>query len=136
MSARESAVRGSMTNAQYVDSARPTASRSRSARVAVREAGPGDGTAVATLCHELCVAHDAWGGYPSLDDPSVYAELARQLDATARARACRGVLHPNLRLVAETGGALVGQIEGQLERHGIAQETPFTCSFRSLIVTG
>jgi GNAT superfamily N-acetyltransferase len=106
----------------------------RPARIVVRAALPGEGTAIAALWRELWDAHETWGGYPGSRDARVYAQLAQRLDEDARARAGQPILGRHVHLVADLGGTPCGQVEGWFERHGVDQATPFTCEVRSLIV--
>jgi len=111
------------------------AALSQPVRVMVRAATPGEGVEVAALWRELWDVHEQWGGYPGSRDPRVYADLAHRLDDDARVRAGRAVLGRHVHLVAELRGALCGQVEGWLERHGVEGSTPLTCEVRSLIVS-
>ncbi|HEY8040961.1 MAG TPA: GNAT family N-acetyltransferase [Polyangiaceae bacterium] len=111
------------------------AALTRSARVRVRGAMPGEGAAIAVLWRELWDAHEGWGGYPGSRDPRVYAQLAHRLDDDARVRGGQPILGRHVHLVADLGGAPCGQVEGWFERHGVDGATPFTCEVRSLIVS-
>ena len=111
------------------------AALSRPARVSVRAALPGEGTAVAALWRELWDAHEAWGGYPGSRDARVYAQLAHRIDDDARVRAGHPTLGRHVHLVADLAGAPCGQVEGWFERHGVDATTAFTCEVRSLVVT-
>jgi GNAT superfamily N-acetyltransferase len=104
----------------------------RPARVVVRAASPGEGSAVAGLWRELWDAHEGWGGYPGSHDMRVYAQLARRLDEDARVRAGHPVLGRHIHLIADVDGRPCGQVEGWFDRHGV--EAPYTCEVRSLIV--
>jgi GNAT superfamily N-acetyltransferase len=110
------------------------AAMTRPARVLVRAAVPGEGTAIASLWRELWDAHETWGGYPGSRDARVYAQLAERLDEDARVRAGHPILGRHVHLVADLGGTPCGQVEGWFERHGVDPSTPFTCEVRSLIV--
>jgi GNAT superfamily N-acetyltransferase len=103
--------------------------------ILVRGARPGEGHAIAGLWRELWDAHENWGGYRASHDERVYDELAGRLDEDARVRASHPVLGRHVHLVASDGHALLGQVEGWFERHGIETTTPYTCEVRSLIVT-
>jgi GNAT superfamily N-acetyltransferase len=111
------------------------AALSRSPRVRVRAAVPGEGAAVAALWRELWDAHETWGGYPGSRDPRVYAQLAARLDEDARVRAGHPVLGRHVHVVADLGGAPCGQVEGWVDRHGVEPSTPTTCEVRSLVVS-
>jgi GNAT superfamily N-acetyltransferase len=110
------------------------AAMTRPARVVVRAALPGEGTAIASLWRELWDAHETWGGYPGSRDARVYSQLAHRLDEDARVRAGHPILGRHVHLIADLGGTPCGQVEGWFERHGVDQHTPFTCEVRSLIV--
>jgi GNAT superfamily N-acetyltransferase len=102
--------------------------------VEVRAATAEEGTVIAGLWRELWDAHEAWGGYAGTRDPGVYEQLARRLSEDARVRGGQPVLGRHVHLVAAVDGAVVGQVEGWFERHGVDEATPFTCEVRSLIV--
>src|SRR6516165_2949654 len=110
------------------------AAMTRPARIVVRAALPGEGTAIAALWRELWDAHETWGGYPGSRDARVYAQLAQRLDEDARARAGQPILGRHVHLVADLAGSPCGQVEGWFERHGIDPATPYTCEVRSLVV--
>lgn len=101
----------------------------------VRAARPDEARAIAGLWRELWDAHEAWGGYAGTRDPTVYEQLAHRLAEDARVRGGQPILGRHIHLVAAVGGAVVGQVEGWFERHGIDETTPFTCEVRSLIVS-
>jgi GNAT superfamily N-acetyltransferase len=104
-------------------------------QVQIRGPQPGDGTAVAGLWRELWDAHEAWGGYAGAKDEETYAAVATRLDADAQARRGSPVMGRHVHLVAAVDGRPVGQVEGWIDRYGIAPTTPTTCEVRSLIVT-
>jgi GNAT superfamily N-acetyltransferase len=106
----------------------------RASGVSVRGAHPGEGRAIAALWRELWDAHEQWGGYRASHDPRVYDDLAGRLDEDARVRCSHPVLGRHVHLVASSGGAIAGQVEGWFERHGVETTTPYTCEVRSLIV--
>jgi GNAT superfamily N-acetyltransferase len=101
----------------------------------VRAAVPGEGVAIANLWRELWEASEAWGGYPGSHDPRTYAELGQRIDASLRLRAGQTVSGRDIHLVADIAGLPCGQVEGVVDRHGVAPATPFSCEVRSLIVT-
>jgi hypothetical protein len=101
----------------------------------VRAANPDEGPAIAGLWRELWDAHEAWGGYAGTRDARVYEQLAHRLAEDARVRSGQPVLGRHIHLVAASGRAVIGQVEGWFERHGIDDTTPFTCEVRSLIVS-
>ena len=107
----------------------------RPSTVAVRAAKPSEGQAIAGLWRELWDAHEAWGGYAGTRDENVYDQLAHRLAEDARVRGGQPILGRHVHLVADSGGAAVGQVEGWFERHGVDDATPFTCEVRSLIVS-
>ena len=103
--------------------------------VSVRAASPDEGQTIAGLWRELWDAHEAWGGYAGTRDVKVYDQLAQRLSEDARVRGGQPILGRHVHLVADSGGAAVGQVEGWFERHGVDDATPFTCEVRSLIVS-
>jgi predicted N-acetyltransferase YhbS len=103
--------------------------------VTVRAARPGEGHAIAGLWRELWDAHENWGGYRGCRDAHVYESLALRLDEDARMRGGQPILGRHIHVVAALDGALVGQVEGWVERQGVMPQTPYTCEVRSLIVT-
>ena len=105
-------------------------------RATIRAARPGEGHAIAGLWRELWDAHEGWGGYPGCQDDAVYERLGIRLDDDARARGGQPILGRHLHLLAIVDGAVAGQVEGWVERHGVdPQQTPYTCEVRSLIVS-
>jgi predicted N-acetyltransferase YhbS len=108
----------------------------RRPRVSVRAARVGEGHVVAALWRELWDAHEGWGGYAGCHDPAVYERLGARLDDDARARGGQPALGRHLHVVAVVDGAIGGQVEGWMERHGVdSAQTPYTCEVRSLIVS-
>lgn len=101
----------------------------------IRGPMPGDGHAVAGLWRELWDAHEAWGGYVGAKDQDTYASVAARLDADAQARRGSPVMGRHVHLVAVARGRVLGQVEGWIDRYGVAPTTPTTCEVRSLIVT-
>ena len=106
-----------------------------SSRLQIRGPLPGDGTSVAGLWRELWDAHEAWGGYVGAKDEDTYAAVAVRLDSDAQARRGSPVMGRHVHLVAVAEGRVVGQVEGWIDRYGVAPTTPTTCEVRSLIVT-
>lgn len=104
-------------------------------QVVVRAAHPSEGVAIASLWRELWDAHEGWGGYEGTRDARVYAQLAQRLSDDASVRGGQPVLGRHVHLVAASDGAVIGQVEGWFERHGVDPMTPFTCEVRSLIVS-
>lgn len=95
----------------------------------------GDGPAVAALWRDLWILHESWNGYPAMRDRATYVALSEKLESWARRRNADPVLGQHVHLVArDRDGRAVGQIEGWLDRHGVAMDTPTTCEIRSLIV--
>ncbi len=102
----------------------------------MRAARVGEGRAVSGLWRDLWDAHEGWGGYAGCHDDAVYDRLAVRLDDEARTRAGQPVLGRHVHVVAVVDGAVAGQVEGWMERHGVdPQQTPYTCEVRSLIVS-
>lgn len=103
--------------------------------IVVRAANPDEGRAISGLWRELWDVHEAWGGYAGTRDTRVYEQLSHRLAEDARVRGGQPVLGRHIHLVAAADGAVVGQVEGWFERHGVDEATPFTCEVRSLIVS-
>lgn len=95
----------------------------------------GDGESIAALWQTLWLLHESWDGYPAARDRSTYAQLATHLEAWAVRRNTDPVHGKHVHLIArDAAGRPLGQVEGWLERHGGAIDTPTTCEVRSLIV--
>lgn len=95
---------------------------------------PGDGAQVMKLWRQLWDLHESWGSYPGTRDPSVYETLAHRIDLEANLRAGSAVYDKHIHLLARSGDAVVGQVEGWVEGHGLLRTTPITCEVRSLVV--
>ncbi|CAN5252497.1 hypothetical protein BH09MYX1_BH09MYX1_42900 [soil metagenome] len=100
----------------------------------VRPPRAGEGTQIARLWRELWDAHEAWGGYPGSKEEDAYTQVAARIDADATLRRGRAQLGRHIHLVATSNGVVSGQVEGWMDRFGVAPHTPTVCEVRSLIV--
>lgn len=103
-------------------------------RPVARLARPGEGVALARLWKILWDEHEPWGGYLGTRDPTVYAEVGRRIDAQLALRGRTGEVARHIHVAAELDGEIVGQVEGWIDRFGVAPSTPPTCEVRSLVV--
>lgn len=101
----------------------------------VRLARAGEGASLARLWKLLWDEHEPWGGYLGTRDAAVYAEVARRIDGQLSARLRTPECARHIHVAAEQGGEIVGQVEGWLDRFGVAPSTPPTCEVRSLVVS-
>jgi GNAT superfamily N-acetyltransferase len=101
-------------------------------RIEVRAPRRGEGLEIAALWKELWDLHEGWGGYPGARAKDTYALVARRIDVEATQRSGDPLLGKHIHLVATLGGAIVGQVEGWLDRLG--SRAPITCELRSLVV--
>lgn len=106
----------------------------RAGALAVRAPRPEEARRVAWLWRELWDVHETWGGYLGTRDPDVYEGVAQRIADDARARRGSPLYGRHVHLVATLDDAVVGQVEGWIDRSGYARATPVTCEVRSLVV--